>query len=117
MDRTFILTAELDPASFDWLDGLRRVHFPPARNLLPAHLTLFHRLSPAQTDRLGAISACPMRQYLCCATAFACSASVSPSRSPALNLSDCGLRCASPWAANCPGRTARAGGRMSPSRT
>ncbi|RXH10632.1 2'-5' RNA ligase family protein [Bradyrhizobium guangzhouense] len=52
MDRTFILTAELDPASFAWLDGLRCEHFPPERNLLPAHLTLFHRLSSAQTVRL-----------------------------------------------------------------
>jgi hypothetical protein len=47
MDRSFILTAELDPASFAWLDWLRREHFPPERNLLPAHLTLFHRLSSA----------------------------------------------------------------------
>ncbi|PDT85750.1 hypothetical protein CO669_31210 [Bradyrhizobium sp. Y36] len=56
MDRTFILTAELDPASFDWLDGLRRAHFPRERNLLPAHLTLFHRLSPAQTSRLADVT-------------------------------------------------------------
>jgi hypothetical protein len=49
---TFILTAELDPASFSWLNDLRRQHFPPERNLLPAHLTLFHRLSSAQTDCL-----------------------------------------------------------------
>ncbi|AWL99577.2 2'-5' RNA ligase family protein [Bradyrhizobium amphicarpaeae] len=53
MDRTFILTAELDPASFNWLDGLRRAHFPPARNMLNAHLTLFHRLSLAQASRLA----------------------------------------------------------------
>jgi hypothetical protein len=53
MEPTFILTAELDHASFAWLDGLRRDHFPPERNLLPAHLTLFHRLSSAQTSRLG----------------------------------------------------------------
>lgn len=56
MDRTFILTAEFDHACFDWLDGLRRAHFPPARNLLPAHLTLFHRLSPAQTSRLADVA-------------------------------------------------------------
>ena len=56
MDRTFILTAELDDASFDWLDGLRRDRFPPERNLLPAHLTLFHRLSPAQAGRLGDVA-------------------------------------------------------------
>ena len=52
MGQTFILTAELDPDSFAWLDGLRRAHFPPERNLLPAHLTLFHRLSSAQAERL-----------------------------------------------------------------
>ncbi|MBW7970639.1 2'-5' RNA ligase family protein [Bradyrhizobium sp. BR 10289] len=52
MERTFILTAELDTDGFAWLDGLRREHFPPERNLLPAHLTLFHRLSSAQTERL-----------------------------------------------------------------
>ena len=55
MAPTFILTAELDPASFAWLDGLRRDHFPPERNQLPAHLTLFHRLSLAQTARLSGL--------------------------------------------------------------
>ncbi|PJG50911.1 phosphoesterase HXTX [Bradyrhizobium forestalis] len=62
MDRTFILTAELDPASFAWLDGLRREHFPPERNLLPAHLTLFHRLSTPQTGCLDdvAVPAAPI---------------------------------------------------------
>lgn len=54
MEPTFILTAELDPDSFAWLDGLRRRHFPPERNLLSAHLTLFHRLSSTQTTRLKA---------------------------------------------------------------
>jgi hypothetical protein len=53
MDKNYILTAELDDESFAWLDGLRREHFPPERNLLRAHLTLFHRLSPAQWGRLG----------------------------------------------------------------
>lgn len=49
---TFILTAELDAESFAWLDGLRRKHFPPERNLLSAHLTMFHRLSPEHVDHL-----------------------------------------------------------------
>jgi hypothetical protein len=53
VDRTYILTAELDLHSFAWLDGLRRKHFPPERNLVPAHVTLFHRLSSAQTGRLA----------------------------------------------------------------
>ncbi len=33
-------------ADFAWLDGLRRAHFPPERNQVPAHLTLFHHLPP-----------------------------------------------------------------------
>lgn len=40
----FIVTAELDPSSFEWLDALRRRYFPPERNFLSAHLTLFHKL-------------------------------------------------------------------------
>lgn len=50
---TYILTAGLDADSFAWLDDLRRKHFPPERNILQAHLTLFHRLSSAQTARLA----------------------------------------------------------------
>lgn len=52
---TYILTAQLDAESFAWLDGLRRAHFPPARNVLSAHLTLFHRLSPQQLIALQAV--------------------------------------------------------------
>jgi len=52
METTYILTAELDDNSFAWLDGLRREHFPPKRNFLPAHLTLFHRLSLTQVASL-----------------------------------------------------------------
>jgi hypothetical protein len=55
---TYILTAELDPASFAWLDGLRQRHFPPARNFLSAHLTMFHRLSAPQIERLATFD-CP----------------------------------------------------------
>jgi hypothetical protein len=39
-----ILTARLDPEAFALLDALRRRHFPPERNHLSAHLTLFHQL-------------------------------------------------------------------------
>jgi 2'-5' RNA ligase superfamily len=42
----------MDDVSFGWLDELRRRHFPPERNFLSAHLTLFHRLTPTQVDRL-----------------------------------------------------------------
>jgi hypothetical protein len=51
-DKTYILTAEMDDASFTWLDALRRQHFPPERNVLSAHLTMFHLLSGAQIERL-----------------------------------------------------------------
>lgn len=43
-DAPLILTLGLDPDGFARLDGLRRRHFPPERNLIPAHLTLFHLL-------------------------------------------------------------------------
>lgn len=39
-----ILTLGFDDASFGVIDGLRRAHFPPHRNMIPAHLTLFHQL-------------------------------------------------------------------------
>jgi 2'-5' RNA ligase len=35
-----------------WLDGLRRAHFPPDRNHLAAHLTLFHHLPPSVEPEL-----------------------------------------------------------------
>jgi hypothetical protein len=39
-----ILTLGLDAETQSWLEALRRTHFPPARNLVPAHVTLFHAL-------------------------------------------------------------------------
>ena len=43
-DRPLILTLAFDGASFARLDELRRRYFPPERNQVPAHLTLFHAL-------------------------------------------------------------------------
>lgn len=45
--RPLIVTAELAPEDLAWLDALRRRHYPPARNRLPAHLTMFHALPPS----------------------------------------------------------------------
>jgi len=42
-----IVTAVLAPEDLAWADELRRAHFPPERNQLPAHLTLFHHLPPS----------------------------------------------------------------------
>ncbi|HEX8289500.1 MAG TPA: 2'-5' RNA ligase family protein [Pyrinomonadaceae bacterium] len=39
-----ILTLKLDAASFQFFESLRREHFPPERNFLAAHVTLFHHL-------------------------------------------------------------------------
>ena len=39
-------------ADFAWADGLRRAHFPPERNVLRAHLTLFHHLPPSSEGEL-----------------------------------------------------------------
>lgn len=36
-----------------WLQELRRIHFPPERNQVPAHLTLFHHLPPTLERELG----------------------------------------------------------------
>jgi hypothetical protein len=47
-DRPLVLTALLDEPSRRHLDDLRVRHFPPERNHLAAHLTLFHAL-PADT--------------------------------------------------------------------
>ena len=39
-----ILTLQLDETAQAFYEDLRRRHFPPERNLIPAHLTLFHHL-------------------------------------------------------------------------
>lgn len=47
-----IVTAELPPDIFGWVDALRRAHFPPERNQLRAHVTLFHALPAAVEEEL-----------------------------------------------------------------
>jgi 2'-5' RNA ligase len=39
-----ILTLQMDELAQEWFDRLRELHFPPERNYLGAHLTLFHKL-------------------------------------------------------------------------
>jgi 2'-5' RNA ligase len=39
-----ILTLQFDERSFAFFDERRRRYFPPERNFIPAHLTLFHHL-------------------------------------------------------------------------
>jgi hypothetical protein len=42
----------LGDADFAWLDAQRRTHFPPERNQLRAHLTMFHHLVPSLEEEL-----------------------------------------------------------------
>ncbi|GLV27710.1 hypothetical protein TomTYG75_02370 [Sphingobium sp. TomTYG75] len=48
---------------FAWADGLRRAHFPPERNKVPAHISLFHHLPPTLlpelSDRMKRVCAAP----------------------------------------------------------
>jgi hypothetical protein len=47
-----IVTAMMGAADFAWADALRRTHFPPERNWLRAHITLFHHLPPGSLSEL-----------------------------------------------------------------
>lgn len=47
MAGALIVTAELGAEDFAWLDALRREHYPPDRNRVPAHLTLIRSLPPS----------------------------------------------------------------------
>ena len=42
-----LVTAALPRDVFAWAEGLRRQHFPPDRNKVRAHVTLFHALPPS----------------------------------------------------------------------
>jgi hypothetical protein len=47
-----IVTALLGRRDQAEFDALRRAHFPPERNYLDAHLTLFHHLPPSVADEV-----------------------------------------------------------------
>ena len=48
-----IVTAIFGDGDNGWLQELRRAHYPPERNQVPAHLTLFHHLPPSIETELG----------------------------------------------------------------
>ena len=48
--RPLILTALFEPEAQARFEALRRAHFPPERNYIPAHLTLFHHLPGSEID-------------------------------------------------------------------
>lgn len=64
MAGALIVTAELGAEDFAWLEGLRRRHYSPERNRVPAHLTMFHALPPSAEgearSRLAAAACMPV---------------------------------------------------------
>ncbi|HUG45575.1 MAG TPA: 2'-5' RNA ligase family protein [Sphingomicrobium sp.] len=50
MAGTLIVAAEFGKADFEFLDALRRRHYPAGRNRVPAHLTLFRSLPPSAQE-------------------------------------------------------------------
>lgn len=54
MQAPIIVTAMLGASDFAWAEGLRRAHYPPDRNQVPAHITLFRHLPPGIADELRA---------------------------------------------------------------
>lgn len=52
MAGALILTAEIGPQDFAWLDALRKAHYPADRNRVPAHLTIFQALPPSAETEL-----------------------------------------------------------------
>ena len=40
----YLVTLGFDPSTFERLDRLRARYFPPSRNMVPSHLSLFHKL-------------------------------------------------------------------------
>ena len=47
-----ILTLGFDPDSFARLEPLRQRYFPPARNFIPVHVTLFQQLPESDLNRV-----------------------------------------------------------------
>lgn len=52
MAGALIVTVEIAHGDFSWLEGMRRAHYPPDRNRVPVHLTMFHALPPSVETEL-----------------------------------------------------------------
>lgn len=48
--KPLILTARVDAPSMARLEALRRAHYPPELNQVPAHISLFHHLPGSELD-------------------------------------------------------------------
>lgn len=52
MSAPVIISAEFVPEDQRWLNALRERYFPPERNYIDAHLTLFHHLPPGEIEAI-----------------------------------------------------------------
>jgi hypothetical protein len=57
-----IITAQMGKGDQAWADTLRTAHFPPERNYLSAHITLFHHLPPTHLPEIKARLAAMARE-------------------------------------------------------
>ncbi|HEY0012438.1 MAG TPA: 2'-5' RNA ligase family protein [Allosphingosinicella sp.] len=48
-----VVTALFGPGDDRWIQEMRRANYPPERNRVPAHLTLFHQLPPSAESELS----------------------------------------------------------------
>ncbi len=53
MSAPIVVTAIFGDGDNGWLQELRRAHYPPERNQVPAHLTLFRHLPPSIEGELS----------------------------------------------------------------
>lgn len=56
-DAPYLVTLGFDPPTFERLDRLRVRYFPPERNIVPAHLSLFHQLPGEEGDEIARVLA------------------------------------------------------------
>ncbi|MEE4199927.1 2'-5' RNA ligase family protein [Erythrobacter sp.] len=63
INQPFILTATIPEPLRGFAEGLRRAHFPPERNHLHAHVTLFHAFAPSLREELATFIPQVAREY------------------------------------------------------
>ncbi len=87
-----IVTAHAAPGDMAYFDQMRRKHFPPHRNFLNAHITLFHHLPGRVFGEASSLAQEVVAQTQPFTRKFLASgiwAVASPSRSGALNWKPC----------------------------
>lgn len=62
-NRPLIVTALLPDDLQGWANRLRKAHFPPERNFLDAHVTLFHALPPSSEGEVRECLAAMAREH------------------------------------------------------